>query len=136
MANDRPALTIAILAVWIRKRDRRFALGVSLMGIAFLIPWVFNPAVYAQYFEMSRTESLTHFSTSTLGTLLRIAADDPTRFVLYEAYTSAEDAGTHKQTQHYLSWRDTVADMMAEPRHAIKYANIYPAENGWDMVEA
>jgi len=71
---------VAILAVWIRKRDWRFALGVALSGVAFLIPLIFNPSVYAQYLELSRTESLTHFSTSTLGTLLRLAARDPSRF--------------------------------------------------------
>ena len=55
-------------------------------------------------------------------------AQDPTRFVLYEAYASAEDAAAHKQTQHYLSWRDTVADMMAQPREGLPYHGLYPAE--------
>ncbi len=30
-------------------------------------------------------------------------ADDPTQFVLYEAYVSAEDATAHKHTPHYLA---------------------------------
>lgn len=58
--------------------------------------------------------------------------DDPTRFVLVEVYRTAEDPARHKDTAHYLKWRDTVADMMAEPRSAIKYGNVYPGENGWD----
>lgn len=58
--------------------------------------------------------------------------DDPTRFVLVEVYRTAEDPARHKDTTHYLKWRDTVADMMAEPRTAIKYGNVYPGENGWD----
>ena len=58
--------------------------------------------------------------------------DDPTRFVLVEVYRTAEDPARHKETAHYLKWRDTVADMMAEPRSAIKYSNIFPGENGWD----
>ena len=29
--------------------------------------------------------------------------DDPTEFVLYEAYASAEDAAAHKHTPHYLA---------------------------------
>ena len=58
--------------------------------------------------------------------------DDPTRFVLVEVYRTVEDPARHKETAHYLKWRDTVADMMAEPRSAIKYSNIYPRENGWD----
>jgi autoinducer 2-degrading protein len=53
--------------------------------------------------------------------------DDPTRFVLYEAYTSAADAAAHKQTEHYLHWRDSVADWMAAPRRGIPYQGLYPA---------
>ena len=53
--------------------------------------------------------------------------DDPTRFVLYEAYASAEDAGAHKQTQHYLTWRDTVADWMASPRQGVLHKGLFPA---------
>lgn len=60
--------------------------------------------------------------------------DDPTRFVLVEVYRTAEDPARHKDTTHYLKWRDTVADMMAKPRSAIKYSNIYPGENGWDSL--
>jgi len=51
---------------------------------------------------------------------------DPTRFVLYEAYASADDAAAHKGTAHYLKWRDTVATMMAEPRQGIGYTGLYP----------
>jgi len=47
--------------------------------------------------------------------------DDPTRFVLYEAYATAEDAAAHKDTPHYRKWRETVADWMAEPRQGIVY---------------
>ena len=57
---------------------------------------------------------------------------ESTRFVLVEVYRTAEDPARHKETDHYLKWRDTVADMMAEPRSAIKYSNVYPGENGWD----
>ena len=52
--------------------------------------------------------------------------EDATRFVLYEAYASAEDAIAHKQTAHYLQWRDSVADWMAEPRQGIAYAGLFP----------
>jgi quinol monooxygenase YgiN len=57
--------------------------------------------------------------------------DDPTRFVLVEVYRTPDDPGRHKETAHYQKWRDTVADMMAEPRTAIKYDNIFPDEQGW-----
>jgi len=48
-------------------------------------------------------------------------SDDPTRFVLYEAYDSEENAASHKTTPHYLKWRETVADWMAKPREGIKH---------------
>lgn len=49
--------------------------------------------------------------------------DDPTRFVLIEAYRNVEATTAHKATAHYATWRDTVAGMMAEPRTSIKYTD-------------
>jgi len=57
--------------------------------------------------------------------------DDPTRFVLVEVYRTDQDPAKHKETAHYQAWRDTVADMMAEPRTSVKYANCYPDDAGW-----
>ena len=57
--------------------------------------------------------------------------DDPTRFVLVEVYRTPEDPARHKETAHYQKWRDTVAEMMAEPRSSIKYENVFPNEQGW-----
>jgi len=58
-------------------------------------------------------------------------ADDPTRFVLVEAYRTPEAPALHKETAHYKTWRDTVADMMAEPRFSVKYLNVYPEDEEW-----
>ncbi len=58
--------------------------------------------------------------------------DDPTRFVLVEVYRTREDPARHKETDHYLRWRDAVADMMAEPRTSIKFENVFPGPDGWD----
>ena len=58
-------------------------------------------------------------------------ADDPTRFTLVEAYRTAEAPAAHKATAHYARWRDAVAEMMAEPRAAVKYANVFPPDDGW-----
>ena len=58
-------------------------------------------------------------------------ADDPTRFTLVEAYRAAEAVAAHKTTVHYARWRDAVADMMAAPRTAVKYANVFPPDEGW-----
>jgi (4S)-4-hydroxy-5-phosphonooxypentane-2,3-dione isomerase len=49
--------------------------------------------------------------------------DDPSRFVLVEAYRDAQAPGAHKETEHYRTWRDAVAPMMAEPRSSVKYEN-------------
>jgi len=57
--------------------------------------------------------------------------DDPTRFVLVEAYRTPEATAAHKATQHYQVWRDTVASMMAEPRSSVKYANLHPDDANW-----
>lgn len=51
--------------------------------------------------------------------------DDPTRFVLIEAYRDAEAPAQHKATEHYARWRDGVAEMMAEPRAAVKYESVF-----------
>lgn len=54
------------------------------------------------------------------------STEDPAKFLLYEAYKSPEDAANHKKTGHYLKWRETVADWMAEPRKGIPYKSIKP----------
>ena len=57
--------------------------------------------------------------------------DDPTRFVLVEAYRTPEAPAAHKETKHYLAWRDAVAPMMAEPRSSVKFTNMFPEDNDW-----
>jgi autoinducer 2-degrading protein len=57
--------------------------------------------------------------------------DDPTRFVLVEVYRTPEDAVRHKETAHYKTWRDTVAEMMAEPRQGVPYDQVFPDDEGW-----
>ena len=56
-------------------------------------------------------------------------ADDPSRFLLYEAYESPDAVKAHKETSHYLAWRDTVAPWMAKPREGVSYNVICPADN-------
>lgn len=56
--------------------------------------------------------------------------DDPSAFLLYEAYADAESATAHKTTAHYLAWRDAVADMMAEPRRGVPFVGLMPEGGG------
>lgn len=63
-------------------------------------------------------------------------ADDPTRFVLVEAYKTAEAPAQHKETAHYAAWRDAVVDMMASPRTSVKYQSLCPDEPRWSTPDA
>lgn len=58
-------------------------------------------------------------------------ADDLTRFVLVEVYRTPDAPAAHKETKHYQIWRDAVAQMMAEPRTSVKFANVFPEDAGW-----
>ena len=53
-------------------------------------------------------------------------ANDSARFMIYEEYISEEAAAAHKTTPHYLKWKETVNDFMAEPRNGVKYSIIEP----------
>ena len=52
--------------------------------------------------------------------------EDDGHFILYEAYRNEADALDHKKTMHYLTWRDAVAEMMAEPRKGVPMRSLFP----------
>ncbi len=52
--------------------------------------------------------------------------EDPTVFVLVQAYRTPDAPAEHKETAHYLTWRDAVAPMMAKPRTSVKYSSVSP----------
>ena len=56
---------------------------------------------------------------------------DPTHFVLNEVYRTVEATVAHKETAHYGAWRDTVAPMMARPRQAVRFREVYPPAEEW-----
>ena len=84
----------------------------------------FKEATIANARESSKEPGIARFDFSQ-------QQDDATRFVLVEAYRTAEAPAAHKATQHYLTWRDTVAPMMAEPRAAVKFGNVFPDDANW-----
>jgi len=53
------------------------------------------------------------------------AEDDPARFLFYEAYKSKDDFAAHQQTPHYLTWKSTVAEYMAQPRQGVRHRSIF-----------
>jgi quinol monooxygenase YgiN len=62
--------------------------------------------------------------------------DDPTRFALLEVYRTEADTVKHKETAHYAQWRDTVEDLLVEPRTRMKYVNLAPDDPGWETPGA
>ena len=52
-------------------------------------------------------------------------ADDPNRFLLYEVYQTPDDFKQHQQTNHYATWKATVADWMAQPRQGVKHNSVF-----------
>ena len=56
------------------------------------------------------------------------SGDDPSRFFLYEVYRSDDAVTAHKETAHYLTWRETVAPWMASPRKGTKFLPRLPEE--------
>ncbi len=52
--------------------------------------------------------------------------EDEHSFILYEMYENEQAARAHKETAHYLSWREGVAELMAEPRKGVPYTVLAP----------
>jgi autoinducer 2-degrading protein len=58
--------------------------------------------------------------------------EDAEHVILVEVYRDGDASAAHKQTAHYATWRDRVAEMMAEPRRSEKYSAVFPAGGeGW-----
>jgi autoinducer 2-degrading protein len=57
---------------------------------------------------------------------------DSSRFVLYEVYIHSDDQIKHRDSVHYNYWKEAVGDMMAEPRHGVKFLNISPSDLEWN----
>jgi autoinducer 2-degrading protein len=52
---------------------------------------------------------------------------DRTHVVLVEVYRDDDASAAHKQTRHYATWRDAVAELMTEPRSSTKFDAVFPA---------
>lgn len=51
--------------------------------------------------------------------------EDPARLFLYEVYQTKEDFVKHQQSEHYLRWKQAVADWQREPRQGVRYQSIF-----------
>lgn len=56
---------------------------------------------------------------------------DPAHVVLVEVYRDEAAPAAHRETAHYLTWRDAVASMMARPRNPTRLVNASPDDDGW-----
>ena len=53
------------------------------------------------------------------------AEEDPNRFFLYESYKTKDDFAKHQQTEHYLRWKQAVADWMVQPRQGVRHQSVF-----------
>jgi autoinducer 2-degrading protein len=54
---------------------------------------------------------------------------DPAHVVLVEVYRDGDASAAHKLTPHYATWRDAVAEMMAEPRASTRFSAVFPPDD-------
>jgi autoinducer 2-degrading protein len=101
------------------------------MYVVCVTAWV-KPGLEQKFIEATHENRLgTRQEAGNLRFDVLQREDDPTQFFLYEAYRSREDFARHQQTPHYLKWKETVADYMAQKRQGIKHNVLYPDESGW-----
>ena len=53
--------------------------------------------------------------------------DDPTEFLLWEAYVDEEANRAHKTTPHYLAFRERMPALMSKERHSDLFDGVYLA---------
>lgn len=63
---------------------------------------------------------------------------DPTRFTLIEVFRTPDAQLAHRETAHYLTWRDKVTEMLAETRVGVRYVPLFPDATmlndwGWNI---
>jgi autoinducer 2-degrading protein len=112
--------------------------------LLFLFPMKEVPMFIVHVFVHVKAESVEAFKAATVENARNSVQepgiarfdvvqqiDDPEKFILVECYRTEADPAEHKKTPHYQTWRNTVADMMAEPRSSVKYDNVFPDDQGW-----
>lgn len=57
--------------------------------------------------------------------------DNLNHFILYEVYKTPNDQLSHRETEHYQTWRDLVATWMTAPREGVVFENVFPPDDLW-----
>ena len=101
------------------------------MFVVCVTVWV-KPGLEEQFIEATHKNYLgTRREPGNVRFDVLRRADEPSQFFLYEAYRSEADFVEHQQTEHYIAWRDQVADLMAQKRQGVKHNSLLPDESGW-----
>ncbi len=101
------------------------------MYVVCVTVWV-KPEYVDQFIEATKDNHLnTRQEPGNVRFDVLQAEDEPTRFFLYEVYRTKEDFARHQQTPHYLKWRETVADWMAQPRQGVRHYSLFPPDDAW-----
>jgi quinol monooxygenase YgiN len=90
-------------------------------------------AAFAEAFAEASLENARHSVNEPGIARFDILRDesDPAHFMFIEVYRALDAQARHRETAHYLKWRDLVADMMAQPRTPVRYGNMFPGDEGW-----
>ena len=74
--------TIAMIVWALRTRCRSFFRGVAFAGAVAVLPMLFNPGVYFEYWEVFESRTIQQYATSTVGSLARLVLDRQDQFSL------------------------------------------------------
>ena len=102
------------------------------MIATFIHVWVKEQ--YVDAFIAATIENHKHSVKEAANLRFDILRDNinPAKFVLYEVFKDEQSIAEHKNTAHYLKWRDTVATWMEQPRQGVKHTVVYPFdESQW-----
>jgi autoinducer 2-degrading protein len=101
------------------------------MYVVCVTVWV-KPGHQQDFIQATRTNHLaTRQEPGNVRFDVLEKEDDPTQFFLYEVYRSPEDFTAHQKTPHYLTWKETVAPLMAKNRQGVKHQSLFPDETRW-----
>lgn len=102
-------------------------LSVHVKGV--ITPGSLSSDIFYRNSLRNAKQSILESGISRFDVLNRIDNND--EFLLIEVYNSATGPADHKLTDHYNSWREGVADLMAQPRSAVKYNTLFPPNRNW-----
>ncbi len=101
------------------------------MYVVCVTVWV-KPGFEKQFIEATRDNQVnTRQEPGNVRFDVLQKQDDPTRFFLYEVYRTEPDFVRHQQTDHYLKWKETVADWMQQKRAGVRHLSLLPEDSDW-----